>query len=198
MFTLRLYFTCVFRLGWCSQPMAKQSALPLTVWYLRVEVVVLAMTGWRSMRAPPPSATADLIGVNITVEMKTTLSVLAPPSLDPSRAPPSQSSSTLVSGSLQVGSWRLSAAQHMLPQIWLMVSLYIFYMSVTDFYHNFYISSLHHDTFTCPYHHTTSSHHHLQWQHQHLHLRPAQQTDQDCRWTGDWSEWVPLAGETMK
>ena len=117
MFTLRLYFTFVFRLGWCSQPMAKQSALPLTVWYLRVELVVLAMTGWRSMRAPPSSATADLIGVNITVEMKTTLSVLAPPSLDPSRAPPSQSSSTLVSGSLQVGSWRLSAAQHMLPQI---------------------------------------------------------------------------------
>ena len=45
--------------------------------------------------------------------------------------------------------------------------------------------SLHHDTFPCIHHHTTSSHHHLQWQHQHLHLRPGQQTDQDCRRPGD-------------
>ena len=37
-------------------------------------------------------------------------------------------------------------------------------------------SSLHHDTFPCIHHHTTSSHHHPQWQHQHLQLRPGQQT----------------------
>ena len=45
--------------------------------------------------------------------------------------------------------------------------------------------SLHHDTFPCILHDTSSSHHHLQWQHQHLHLRPGQQTHQDCWRAGD-------------
>ena len=58
-------------------------------------------------------------------------------------------------------------------------------------------SSLHNDTFPYIHHHTSSSHHHLQWQHQHLHLRPGQKTHQDCRRAGDWSERVPLAGGTQ-
>ena len=123
-FETLLYFRCIYRLGWCSQPMAKQSLLPLTVWYLRVEVVVLAMTGWRSMRAPPPSATADLIGVNITVEMKTTLSVLAPPSLAPSPAPaPSQSGSpqTWLAMEMDFGQWL--AALSLSPQIMVSFSI---------------------------------------------------------------------------
>ena len=42
-----------------------------------------------------------------------------------------------------------------------------------------YNFSHHHNTFPSIHHHTTSG------QHQHLHLRPGQQTNQDCRRPGD-------------
>ena len=57
--------------------------------------------------------------------------------------------------------------------------------------------SFHHDIFATRYnnHHTTSCHHHhLQWHYQRLHLRPGQQTHQDCGRGWDWSERVSLAG----